>query len=132
MVSNGVLPDFFWINQDTNVGFCCLLCHHLLLFSANNGPKIRMRSRVAASNVQVGDNWSSTSRITTWPTKTFTLHWINNIILNNKCIFTQLNAVFNTQNGCMNKNILLQLILSQNTRSIQQTPNLDLCSTAVP
>jgi hypothetical protein len=25
MVSNGVLPDFFWISQDTNVGFCCLL-----------------------------------------------------------------------------------------------------------
>jgi hypothetical protein len=34
--------------------------------------------------------------ITTWLTKTeiFTLHWINIIIRNNKCIFTKLNAVF--------------------------------------
>jgi hypothetical protein len=34
-----------------------------------------------------------------------TLYWINGIIRNNKCIFTKLNAVFNTQNGCMNKKI---------------------------
>jgi hypothetical protein len=44
------------------------------------------------------------NRITTWPTKIFTLHWINCIIPNNKCIFTQLNAVFTI---CMNKHILL-------------------------
>jgi hypothetical protein len=44
------------------------------------------------------------NRITTWPTKIFTLHWINCIIPNNKCIFTQSNAVFTL---CLNKNILL-------------------------
>ena len=45
MVSNGVLPDFFWIGQDTNVGYCCLFCHRLLLLSAKNGPTIRVRLR---------------------------------------------------------------------------------------
>ena len=44
------------------------------------------------------------NRITTWPTKIFTLHWINCIIPNNKCIFTQSIAVFTL---CLNKNILL-------------------------
>jgi hypothetical protein len=51
MVSNGILPDFFWISQDTNVGFCCLLCHHLLLSSAKNGQKICMLSRVTCSHL---------------------------------------------------------------------------------
>jgi hypothetical protein len=37
--------------------------------------------------------------------------------------FYQIKCCFYTQNGCMNKNILLLLIPSQNTRSIQQTPN---------
>ena len=46
MGSKGVLPDFIWISQDTNVGFCCLLCHHLLLLSAKNEPKICVHSRV--------------------------------------------------------------------------------------
>ena len=34
------------------------------------------------------------NRMTTWLTTIYTLHWIKSIILNNKCIFTQLNAVF--------------------------------------
>ena len=51
MVSNGVLPDFFWISQDTNVGFCC---HHLLLSSAKNGQKIHVRSRVTCKLAIIG------------------------------------------------------------------------------
>jgi hypothetical protein len=99
---------------------------HLSLFFAHDvqvcyGTAVEHRSRLGVCWINLVF-WSSTSRITTWPTKIFTLHWINNIILNNKCIFTQLNAVFNTRNGCMNKIILLQLIPSQNTRLIQQTP----------
>ena len=54
MVSNGVLPNFFWISQDTNVGFCCLLCHHLLLSSAKNGAKICIRSRVTCKLAIIG------------------------------------------------------------------------------
>jgi hypothetical protein len=57
-----------------------------------------------------------------------TLHWINGIIRNNKCIFTKLNAVFNNQNGCMNKKILQRLIPSQ----IPDRFSKFLCSTAVP
>ena len=35
--------------------------------------------------------------------KKITLHWINSIIRNIKCIFTKLNAVFILKNGCMKK-----------------------------
>jgi hypothetical protein len=52
-------------------------------------------------------------KVTWWLNKLITLHWISGIIRNNKCIFTKLNAVFNTQNGCMNKKILQRLIPSQ-------------------
>jgi hypothetical protein len=48
------LADLFWISQDTNVGFCCLLCHHLLLSSAKNGKKIRVRSRVTCKLAIIG------------------------------------------------------------------------------
>ena len=41
LVSNGVLPDFFWIGQDTKIGFC----------------RRQKMSRKFVSNVQVGDNW---------------------------------------------------------------------------
>ena len=54
MVSNGVLPDFFLISQDTNVRFCCLICHHLLLSSAKNGQKIRVRSRITCKLAIIG------------------------------------------------------------------------------
>jgi hypothetical protein len=42
---------------------------------------------------QTGYIFQSPKTITTWTTK-ITLHWINRIIRNNKCIFTKLNAVF--------------------------------------
>jgi len=42
------------------VGFCCLLCHHLLLSSAKKWSE---NSCALASNVQVGDNWSLTSTV---------------------------------------------------------------------
>jgi len=54
---SAVLADFFWISQDTNVGFCCLLCHHLLLLSAKNGPKIRVRSRVTCKLAIISTWW---------------------------------------------------------------------------
>jgi hypothetical protein len=54
MVSNGVLPDFFWISQDTNVWFCCLICHHLLLLSAKNEQKNCVRSRVTCKLAIIG------------------------------------------------------------------------------
>jgi hypothetical protein len=54
MVSNGDLPDFFLISQNTNVGFCCLLCHYLLLSSAKNGQKIRIHSRVTCKLAIIG------------------------------------------------------------------------------
>jgi hypothetical protein len=72
MVSNGGLSDFCWISQDTNVGFCCLLCHHLLLSSAKKWPE---NSCALASNVQVGDNWSSTSSQFFWRPKIISVRW---------------------------------------------------------
>ena len=54
MVSNGDLSYFFWISQDTNVGFCCLFCHHLLWSSAKNVQKIRMHSRVTCKLAIIG------------------------------------------------------------------------------
>ena len=59
MVSNGVLPDFFWIIQDTNVGFCCMLSPFIIVVC----KKWPENSCAFASNVQVGDNWSSTSSV---------------------------------------------------------------------
>ena len=57
-----------------------------------------------------------------------TLHWINGIIRNNKCIFYKIKSCCNTQNGCMNKNILQQLIPSQ----IPDRSSKFVCFTAVP
>ena len=56
-----------------------------------------------------------------------TLHWINGIIriIN---VFYQIKCCFHTQNGCMNKKILQQLIPSQ----IPDRFSKLLCSTAVP
>jgi hypothetical protein len=71
--------------------------------------------------------FQSPKTIKTWTTNIM-LHWINGIIWNNKCISTKLNAVFNTQNGCMNKKILQRLIPSQ----IPDRFSKLLCSTAVP
>jgi hypothetical protein len=48
------------IKIQMQVGFCCLLCHHLLLSSAKKWPE---NSCALASNVQVGDNWSLTSTV---------------------------------------------------------------------
>ena len=61
---------------------------------------------------QTGYIFQSPKQIKTWTTN-ITLHWINGIIRNNKCMFTKLNAVFYTHNGCMNKKILQRLIPSQ-------------------
>jgi hypothetical protein len=87
MVSNGVLSDFFWISQDTNVGFCCLLCHHLLLSSAKNGEKIRVRSRVMCMLAIIGtwlllvlDQYKQTNRTTTIKPRGITLPLCKNII----------------------------------------------------
>jgi hypothetical protein len=76
---------------------------------------------------QTGYIFQSPTTIKTWTTKHY-LHWINGIIRNNKCIFYKLNAVFYTQNGCMNKKILQRLIPSQ----IPDRFSKLLCSTAVP
>ena len=57
-----------------------------------------------------------------------TLHWINGIIRNNKCIFNKLNAVFYTQNGCMNNKNITTVNSVTNTWSIQQTPMFHGCT----
>ena len=57
-----------------------------------------------------------------------TLHWINGIIRNNKCIFTKLNAVFILKTAAWTKKILQRLIPSQ----LPDRFNKLLCSTAVP
>ena len=60
--------------------------------------------------------------------KKITLHWINSIIRNIKCIFTKLNAVFILKTAVWTKKILQQTILSQ----IPDRFSKLLCSTAVP
>ena len=50
-----------------------------------------------------------------------TLHWINGIIQNNKCIFTKLNAVFILNTAAWTKHITTVNSVT-NTWSIQQTP----------
>ena len=57
-----------------------------------------------------------------------TLHWINSIIRNNKCIFTKLNAVFILKTAVWTTKILQQIISSQ----IPDRFSKLLCSTAVP
>jgi hypothetical protein len=89
MVSNGVLPDFFWINQDTKVELCCLLCHHLLLPSAKNSPKIWVRSRVTFKLAIIGPR---------------PVHWYMSILIYNplltygQTIMGQKTALFITYN----------------------------------
>jgi hypothetical protein len=53
-----------------------------------------------------------------------TLHWINGIIRNNKCIFTKLNAVFILKTGAWTK----KCYNVTNTWLIQQTPMFHGCT----
>jgi hypothetical protein len=56
-----------------------------------------------------------------------TLHWINGIIRNNKCIFTKLNAVFILKTAAWTNNITTVNSVT-NTWSIQQTPMFHGCT----
>ena len=76
-------------------------------------------------NNQTVYTFQSPKTIKTWTTN-ITLHWINGIIRNNKCIFTKLN--FYTQNGCMNKKSITTINSVTNTWSIQQIPMFHGCT----
>ena len=56
-----------------------------------------------------------------------TLHWINGIIRNNKCIFTKLNAVFILKTAAWTKKYY-NVNSVTNTWSIQQTPMFHGCT----
>jgi hypothetical protein len=56
-----------------------------------------------------------------------TLHWINGIIRNNKCILTKLNAVFIFKTAAWTTNIITVISVT-NTWSIQQTPMFHGCT----
>ena len=56
-----------------------------------------------------------------------TLHWINGIIRNNKCIFTKLNAALYSKRLYEKKNITTVNSVT-NTRWIQQTPMFHSCT----
>ena len=57
-----------------------------------------------------------------------TLHWINGIIPNNKCIFTKLNAVFILKTAAWTKKNITTVNSVTNTWSIQQTPMFHGCT----
>ena len=54
--------------------------------------------------------------------KKITLHWINSIIRNNKCIFTKLNAVFILKTAIWIQKDITTVKSITNTWLIQQTP----------
>jgi hypothetical protein len=79
---------------------------------------------------QMGYIVQSLKTIKTWTTKIeiFTLHWINSIIRNNKCILTKLNAVFLHKTAVWTtKNST-----TENSSQIPDRFSKLLCSTAVP
>ena len=75
---------------------------------------------------QTGYIFQSPKTIKTWTTN-ITLHWINGIIRNYKCIFNKLNAVFILKTAAWTKNITTVNSV-RNTWSIQQTPMFHGCT----